>query len=117
MEYQDQTLTCRDCGNTFTWTAGEQDFYATKGLSAPTRCKECRAKKRAERDSQRGGGGQMYDIVCAQCGKPGQVPFPPKRDDVLCGECFNARRNQGAGSDSGSDAGASDASTDMPKAA
>ena len=29
----DKTLTCRDCGNTFTFTEGEQDFYAQKGYS------------------------------------------------------------------------------------
>ena len=31
----DKTLTCRDCGNTFTFTEGEQDFYSQKGYSEP----------------------------------------------------------------------------------
>ena len=97
--YEDQTLTCRDCGNEFAWSAGEQEFYASKGLSAPTRCKDCRAKKRAARDAERGGMDgprQMYDIVCSNCGKPGQVPFRPTRSDVLCRDCFEAQRTGGA---------------------
>lgn len=94
----DQTLTCRDCGQSFVWTAGEQEFYQTKGLSAPTRCRDCRAKRKLERNSQGGmssGPREMYDITCANCGKQGQVPFRPMRDDVLCKECFAAKRDGG----------------------
>ena len=46
----DTTLTCRDCGQAFTFTAGEQDFYASRGFSEPSRCPECRAARKAERD-------------------------------------------------------------------
>lgn len=36
---------------------------------------------------------QMYDIVCSNCGKAGQVPFEPKGDrPVLCLDCFKAQR-------------------------
>src|SRR5438477_479334 len=34
----DMNLTCRDCGTSFQFTEGEQDFYSTKGYSQPTRC-------------------------------------------------------------------------------
>lgn len=30
--YQDETLQCEDCGKEFVFTAGEQEFYAEKGL-------------------------------------------------------------------------------------
>ena len=30
--YQDKTLKCKDCGNDFVFTAGEQEFYAQKGF-------------------------------------------------------------------------------------
>jgi CxxC-x17-CxxC domain-containing protein len=59
----DKTLTCRDCGTSFTFTEGEQGFYAQKGYSEPTRCPDCRAAKKASRaqggynDSYSGGGG------------------------------------------------------------
>lgn len=53
-EFTDKTLTCVDCGNDFTFTAGEQAFYKEKGLdNEPKRCKECRDKKKAERNSRR----------------------------------------------------------------
>jgi len=47
----DKTLTCIDCGASFPFTAGEQSFYIGKKLSDPKRCKGCRTKKRALRDS------------------------------------------------------------------
>lgn len=37
--YTDKTLVCKDCGNEFVFTAGEQEFYAEKGFqNEPTRC-------------------------------------------------------------------------------
>ncbi len=47
----DRILTCRDCGNEFTFTEGEQAFYAQKGFTEPTRCPNCRAAKKAARNS------------------------------------------------------------------
>ena len=36
--YQDKTLVCRDCGQEFVFTAGEQEFFAEKGfLNDPVR--------------------------------------------------------------------------------
>src|SRR5205085_11705344 len=52
----DTTLTCRDCGQAFTFTSGEQDFYASRGFSEPSRCADCRAARKAQRDS----GGSSY---------------------------------------------------------
>jgi len=50
--YVDQTLQCRDCGNSFVWTAGEQDFYESKHLTnSPTRCPTCRAAAKRARES------------------------------------------------------------------
>ena len=46
--YEDKTLVCKDCGKEFVFTAGEQSFYAEKGLTnEPKRCKECRDAKKA----------------------------------------------------------------------
>mgnify|MGYP001694300427 CR=1 FL=1 len=40
--YEDKTLVCKDCGKEFTFSAGEQEFYAEKGFeNEPQRCKEC----------------------------------------------------------------------------
>ena len=40
----DKTLTCRDCGQEFTFTAGEQAFYQERGFSEPQRCPACRSR-------------------------------------------------------------------------
>jgi ssDNA-binding Zn-finger/Zn-ribbon topoisomerase 1 len=48
----DKTLKCRDCGQDFIFTKGEQIFYAEKGFPDPIRCPQCRkAKKDSRRDS------------------------------------------------------------------
>ena len=48
--YTDKTLVCKDCGNEFVFTAGEQEFYAEKGFqNEPTRCKACRQARKASR--------------------------------------------------------------------
>lgn len=45
-DFTNKVLTCVDCGNKFTFEAGEQAFYFSKGLAAPKRCKACRDKRR-----------------------------------------------------------------------
>ena len=54
-----QTLQCRDCGQDFVFTAGEQAFYASRGFThPPTRFPYCRkARKAQERGGSYGGGG------------------------------------------------------------
>lgn len=51
---EDKNLVCRDCGVTFVYTAGEQTFYAEKGLSDPIRCRECRRARKAQRAASEG---------------------------------------------------------------
>lgn len=103
---QDKTLSCRDCGREFTFTASEQEFFAQKGFTnEPGRCPECRAVRKAQRgeggysSSGYSGGGyaraerEMFPAVCAQCGKDTTVPFQPRGDKpVYCSECFSAQR-------------------------
>lgn len=52
-EYKDKTIKCVDCGTEFTFTARDQEFYHEKGFTnEPKRCKQCREKKKAERNSK-----------------------------------------------------------------
>jgi hypothetical protein len=53
MSIEDKSLKCTDCGATFTFTRGEQAFYASKGFTnEPKRCVPCRrAKKRQDGSS------------------------------------------------------------------
>lgn len=87
--YEDKTLTCRDCGEQFAFTASEQEFYAEKGFeNEPGRCPGCRASRRNNGRTR-----QMYDVVCDGCGATTQVPFQPRGDrPVYCRECFEKQR-------------------------
>ena len=96
MTPSDKTLTCVECGVEFTFTSGEQEFFASKGyMNEPKRCPQCRDARRSQ---QRGGGfGQpareMHPAVCAQCGAQTMVPFRPRGDrPVYCSDCFSTMR-------------------------
>ncbi len=97
--YSDKTLTCKECGREFEFTAAEQEFYDQKGFTnEPGRCPECRAARKARnRDSGYGRTErQMYPAVCASCGKETTVPFQPSGDrPVYCRDCYRPqpRRN------------------------
>jgi len=101
MAFVDQVLYCRDCNQEFTFTAGEQEFFATRGLTnAPTRCPACRAARKQAGGGRSGGrnygGGsrereprQMHSVTCASCGNQAQVPFLPRGDKpVYCADCY-----------------------------
>ncbi|MGH2442282.1 MAG: zinc-ribbon domain containing protein [Chloroflexota bacterium] len=99
--YQDKVLSCRDCGSEFVWTAGEQEFYASKGLqNSPSRCPSCRAAARAARQSGSAAGRprELFPVVCDKCGVQTQVPFLPRHDrPVYCSTCFDTVRMEGSG--------------------
>ena len=105
MAYTDQVLNCSDCGIDFVFSASEQEFVAQKGFtSAPKRCPSCRAQRRAAgggashgnggySDSYSRGPREMFDAVCARCGKDTQVPFRPTgARPVYCSDCFRLMR-------------------------
>jgi hypothetical protein len=49
MSPQEKSLTCCDCGTTFTFGAGEQEFFRSKGFTQePKRCLPCRSKRKAQ---------------------------------------------------------------------
>ena len=50
---EDKQIECADCQRTFTFTAGEQEFYQGRNMSDPKRCKECRDARKANRDGGR----------------------------------------------------------------
>jgi CxxC-x17-CxxC domain-containing protein len=101
MSYSDKQITCVDCGTGFTFTAGEQESFATRGYTnEPKRCQPCRAAKKQSMGggSSYGGGSnsygssgprEMHPVVCATCGKDTQVPFLPRGDKpVYCSDCY-----------------------------
>ena len=110
--YSDKVLVCRDCGNEFVFSSGEQEFYSTRGFSEPTRCSDCRKARKAARagggefSASSGGYGsrdsgpsrsnsgprQMFKVTCAECGQETEVPFEPRTGrPVYCRDCFEQR--------------------------
>ena len=92
--YEDKTLICKECGNEFIFSAGEQEFYAEKGFeNEPFRCKECRAARKRARNPER----ELFDATCAACGGTAKVPFQPKDGrPVYCSECFAKMKEEEA---------------------
>lgn len=92
MSFADKQLECRECGTTFIFSAGEQEFYQLKGLvNEPQRCPSCRARRREQRLS--GAPREMFPVTCSQCGAPAMVPFQPRLDKpVYCSSCFDQVR-------------------------
>ncbi len=125
VNYIDRDIVCVDCGDTFVFTASEQEFHASKGFdNDPKRCKPCRKARKAgsggggargggRPTGGRGGGGggfggggggrpggdrEMFDAVCAACGQDTKVPFRPSGNrDVFCSDCFRSQRGGGGG--------------------
>jgi len=125
----ERTLTCRDCGQEFVFTAGEQEFYEQRGFSDPQRCPSCRQARKAQRNQSGGGyasgggyssgsyggdsyssGGsdrgynsaprQLYPAVCSECGQQTEVPFnPTPGKPVYCRDCFQSRKSSSASYD------------------
>ncbi len=98
MSFQDKSIQCSDCGTTFTFSADEQQFFASKGYTNdPKRCPTCRESRKSERYGNSGDRSssrrQMFPAVCAQCGKDTEVPFEPREDrPVYCSDCYNKVR-------------------------
>ena len=122
MSYADKTLACRDCGQAFTFTVGEQEFFASRGFTnEPSRCSDCRSARKGGRESSGGyssggyssggyssggyssgygrGEREMFSATCADCGNEARVPFQPRGDrPVYCSDCFSKQRGGSSGS-------------------
>ena len=91
--YQDKTLVCKECGEQFIFSAGEQEFYAERGFqNEPQRCKSCRDKRKNVNRTPR----EYFTATCAACGGEAKVPFQPKSDrPVYCSACFAKMKAEG----------------------
>lgn len=117
--YSDKALRCVTCGAEFVFTAGEQQFHASKGFtSEPRRCPACRqarrsnrsgAPARAEPTTEDGGAGgeggsavatslgepsrRRFVGTCSACGGEAIVPFEPMGNrPILCSVCYDKIR-------------------------
>lgn len=91
--YEDKTLKCKDCGEEFIFTAGEQEFYAEKGFqNEPQRCRACRDLRKNGTPAPKRER-EFFTAVCAECGGEARIPFQPVSDrPVYCSECYAARK-------------------------
>ncbi|PIP51255.1 zinc-binding protein [Candidatus Berkelbacteria bacterium CG_4_10_14_0_8_um_filter_35_9_33_8] len=92
---EDKIIQCRDCNNDFVFTGGEQEFYNSKGFSAPMRCKDCRQKNKQSSNTGREKKDNVFsEITCRECKKTDRVPFAitGKGDDLLCSDCWKKQR-------------------------
>ena len=86
IQLEEKILICKDCGDKFIWTTGEQQFFIDKGLkNIPKRCKACAATYKSKLREKH----PIHWIKCKKCKKKAEVPFEPKSEDVFCEECFN----------------------------
>lgn len=93
MSFTDKTLQCADCGQSFVFSADEQELFASKGYAnEPKRCPDCRSARRQQRGDATGAPRvqrDMHPAVCATCGKDTQVPFEPRTGrPVYCSACY-----------------------------
>lgn len=93
MIYQDKTLSCRDCQRPFLFSAGEQEFFAGKGLTnEPRRCPNCRVSLKMQKAGK--DPSASAEIPCHDCGIVTRVPFKPTRNrPVYCPACFQRQRS------------------------
>ncbi|MEE8372169.1 MAG: zinc-ribbon domain containing protein [Dehalococcoidia bacterium] len=95
MAFEDKSLVCRDCAAEFVFTAGEQEFYQSRGLeNEPGRCPECRQSRRQSRYGSAGRAPrERTQVTCSACGKEAEVPFVPRTGrPVYCDDCFTKER-------------------------
>jgi len=101
MSFQEKSIQCVECGTAFTFSAGEQEQFASRGdTNEPKRCPTCRQARKARQDGNNGtnyGNGsygyrpsrQMFPIKCSECGKDTEVPFEPTGGrPVYCSDCY-----------------------------
>lgn len=104
MIYQDKTIQCFDCSTAFTFSAAEQEQFASRGYTnEPKRCPTCRQARKAQQNGNGSNGygnsssfaprREMFPAKCAECGKDTQVPFEPRQGrPVYCSDCYRKVR-------------------------
>jgi CxxC-x17-CxxC domain-containing protein len=94
MVFDDKLLTCCTCNEEFLFSAGEQEFFSTKGLiNVPKRCPNCRLLLKVQRSGK--DVKHIAQVNCAECNTPTKVPFQPKGyRPVYCSYCFQNKKRQ-----------------------
>jgi hypothetical protein len=80
MDFHDKTIHSADCGTNFSFDAGEDEFFQSRGYAnEPRRCPPCRKAGKTERHGNRGNSywlpRQTFPVRHGGCGKDTEVPF------------------------------------------
>ncbi len=94
IDLKDIVLLCKDCGQEFVYTAEEQKFFASKGITGkPSRCLNCR-KKRKEANDARSMNAMLqnperFEVKCRVCGRVYLTSYKDVLPDVakVCMRC------------------------------
>jgi hypothetical protein len=77
LSFVDKTRVCRDCKQNFTFTAGEQEFYANKGLqNRPVRCTSCRSSRKMNRTNEAKRADVRYGVFASFGGRTPRQMHP-----------------------------------------
>ena len=49
---ESKKIVCQDCGKEFDFSVRDQEFYQENGWTEPKRCKDCREKRKQEREAR-----------------------------------------------------------------
>ena len=91
--FQSKTLQCKECGESFDFTEGEQEFFAEKGFTnEPSRCPTCRQERKSRvREQGNRRNRPMFEVPCDGCGGIARVPFQPDGSrPVYCSDCYRS---------------------------
>jgi CxxC-x17-CxxC domain-containing protein len=101
MGFSEKLLYCVDCNKSFSFSAEEQEFHASRGfINEPGRCPSCRQAKRTQAPKNEDGvrdfslQRKTVAVTCSQCGKATRVPFNPRENKaVYCSDCYSRSRS------------------------
>ena len=92
--FEDKTLSARTAVRNLFGLLVSRSSTHLAASRISQRCKPCRDARKNGGARSNSGERQMFDAVCAACGKACKVPFQPREDrPVYCSDCF-ARMKQ-----------------------
>ena len=93
MSFEDKSITCSDCGATFTFSVLEQEYFQSRNFANdPKRCLPCRKTRQTQRTGSVSytSNRPMFPATCAECGRDTKLPFEPRNGSpVYCSECYS----------------------------
>ncbi len=95
MRFYDKTLRCRDCGREFIWSDRDQEFFASKELNQPSRCRECRSKRNPNNNKHWHEENILRVVSCIDCGTDVKVTkLMEQVKEIRCKQCYETFKSR-----------------------